>query len=292
MRAVRLEVKEKIKISEEMSRSGPYRKSKISKVLEFSRGMYYYESRLEVKDKVVANQIEVFHSAEDDTLGHRKIGKLLGTGKNRANRIMHKYGLEPRRRSRKYVYPGKSSEIFPNLANEPVVTELDIPVIFSDIFQFRLLDGSWLRGCLALHKQSRQVLSMVFDYGMDASLVVSTIQKLDFGLFAIWHSDQGKQYGAGITADKLLEKGFIASMSRAGTPTDNGYAERMIGTFKHSVVHRRRYENLGDFLVSAGRWINFYNQRRPHEGIGMMAPAKYARKLGMPVVPFLTDFSV
>jgi putative transposase len=39
---------------------------------------------------------------------------------------------------------------------------------------------------------------------------------------SIWHSDQGKQYGAEQTRQLLWHKGFVLSMSRAGTPTETG----------------------------------------------------------------------
>ncbi|HWZ20118.1 MAG TPA: integrase core domain-containing protein [Ktedonobacteraceae bacterium] len=55
-------------------------------------------------------------------------------------------------------------------------------------------------------------------------------------------------------------------MSRAGTPTDNGYAERFVGQFKLSVAERRTYGTLGEFLRAAENWINVSNQLRPHEG--------------------------
>jgi putative transposase len=90
----------------------------------------------------------------------------------------------------------------------------------------------------------------------------------------------------------LAAKGFIASMSRAGTPTDNPFAERFVGTFKHSVVRRRKYDTLGEFLDAAEEWINFYNGRRPHQGIGLLSPNQKAALLGLPDVPRLCDLTV
>lgn len=64
---------------------------------------------------------------------------------------------------------------------------------------------------------------MAFDYHMRADLVTDTIQSMTFEApECIWHSDQGKQFGAEQTPRLLLQKGFALSMSRAGTPTDNG----------------------------------------------------------------------
>jgi putative transposase len=102
---------------------------------------------------------------------------------------------------------------------------------------------------------------------MRADLVTDAIHTMTFEVpGSIWHSDQGKQYGALQTRQLLLRKGFVLSMSQAGTPADNGYAERFVGVFKLAVAARRPYHNLGEFLRAAEAWINFYNLERPHEG--------------------------
>jgi Transposase and inactivated derivatives len=238
-------------------------------------------------------EIERIWEEEDDTLGHKKLAPLLGTGKNRVLRVMKKYGIKPRKRDKKYHYPGRSDVVFDNLANNPEIQLDAVGIIFSDIFEFKLSDGTRIRGCFALKKESRQILSLIFDYSMRADLVVTTIKRIDLvDINSIWHSDQGKQYGASITITVLLEKGFIASMSRAGTPTDNPFAERFVGTFKHAVVKRRKYHTLGEFLDAARQWINFYNNRRPHEALKQISPNEYAKKNNMPIVPCLTNLTV
>lgn len=135
---------------------------------------------------------------EDDTLGHKSLAPLLGTDKKRVLRVMNKHGIHIRRRSKKYHYHGKTNLAQPNYANEPDNREsFEIGIIFSDIFEFRLFDGAIVRGCFALFKQTRQLLSMIFDYSMKATLVQSTIENMsDQDDLYIWHSDQGKQYGA------------------------------------------------------------------------------------------------
>lgn len=267
--------------------SDPIPKNQIAKALEFSRSSLYYQSKLEPKDKVMANQILKLHDT-DDTLGHKKIGYLLKTSKNRAKRVMNKYDIEPRRKKKKYKYPGKANIIFANLNRLDGITKPQ-EIIFSDIFEFRLADGSKVYGCFALLKKTRQILSMMFDYHMRSDLVTGTIERIDFlPSNPIWHSDQGKQYGAESTIDLLLERGFKQSMSRAGTPTDNPFAERFVGTFKLAVVERQRYQVLGELLDRAETWTNFYNNQRPHEGIGNISPNEYARVNHLKTVPYIT----
>lgn len=271
----------------------PYTISQVARTLEVSRGSFYRQSILAEKDKALSVAIEKIHEDEDDTLGHKKLAPLLHTGKNRVLRVMKKYGIRPRKRSKKYHYPGRSETVFDNLANDPEVKLNAIGIVFSDIFEFKLADNTRVRGCFALKKETRQILSLIFDYSMRADLVVTTIKRIDvIDPKSIWHTDQGKQYGAGITITALLEKGFIQSMSRAGTPTDNPFAERFVGTFKHAVVRRKKYHTLGAFLEAARKWINFYNNRRPHESLGQISPNEYALRNNMKLVPYLSNLTV
>lgn len=286
---------------------GPYTKSLVARALGIARGTLYLKGKQAVKDKHVAVAIEEWHG-QDDTMGHRKLAVLMGMGKNRIKRVMKKYDITARRKKKRYVYPGKASSVVPNLLreagknvenvtdvsssekieNDENVTETPPEVVFSDIFEISLADRTKVRGCFALWKRTRHILSLAFDYRMQAELVVSTIKQMHFDVpGSIFHSDQGSQYGAEATRTALLEKGFLRSMSRAGTPTDNGYAERFVGTFKLAVAERRRYQTLGQFLRAAEHWINFYNHVRPHEGIGNCSPDQFASREGLPPAPYL-----
>lgn len=279
--------------------NSPYAKKHVAEALGLARGSLYLQRKQAQKDKKVANAIEAWHE-KDDTMGHRKLGKLLHMGKNRVKRVMKKYGIAARRKRRKYVYPGKAKSTVPNLLHHPekipeqlvqqvggALEQAALPgledVLFSDIFEIKLADQSRVRGCFALWKQTRHILALAFETHMRAELVVNTINVINHVIPpAIFHSDQGSQYGAEVTQAALLQKGFLRSMSRAGTPTDNGYAERFVGQFKLSVAERRRYETLGIFLQAAEDWINFYNQMRPHEGLQDLSPDQYAQAHGLP----------
>lgn len=275
-----------------------------------ARGTLYLRGKQAVKDKQVATAIEQWHEY-DDTMGHRKLAVLAKMGKNRIKRVMKKYGIEARRKKKRYIYPGKASNIVPNVLRESQqngtsatnvsehetsengtsvtdVLQVAPEVVFSDIFEICLADRTRVRGCFALWQRTRHILALAFDYSMHAELVVTTIKQIHFDVpGTIFHSDQGSQYGAHQTRVALLEKGFVRSMSRAGTPTDNGYAERFVGVFKQAVAERRRYQTLGHFLESAEQWINFYNHLRPHEGLGNRSPDQFAGEQGLAAAPYL-----
>jgi putative transposase len=267
--------------------NSPINKSQLARLQGIARASLYVQPKRPKEDKALAVRIELAHE-KDDTMGHRKLAALLGTGKNRVKRVMRKYGIAARRKRKKYGYPGKAAQIAPNKLREEELDWNSTEVVFSDIFEVKLADRSRVRGCFALRHRTRQVLGIAFDYHMRADLVTDAIQTMAFDVpGSIWHSDQGKQYGAQQTRQLLLQKGFVLSMSRAGTPTDNGYAERFVGQFKLSVAERRPYHTLGDFLHAAEEWINFYNRERPHEGIDNLSPLQYATRHSLEDIPLI-----
>src|SRR5215470_1128346 len=110
---------------------------------------------------------------------------------------------------------GRRVEVAPNLVRE-LPAESEAEMVFSDIFEVQLADRTKVRACFALWKRTRHVLALACDYHMRASLVTTALDLMTFAVpDAIFHSDQGKQFGAEQTRKRLLEKGFQLSMSRA-----------------------------------------------------------------------------
>src|SRR5437588_1781650 len=145
-----------------MAPNGPYSKSQVVRALEFARGSLYLQRKRPLQDKRVAVAILEWHEL-DDTLGHRKLAVLLGMGKNRVNRIMHKYGITARRKKKRYVYPGKTDQVAPNLVKE-LEQSSPTEIVFSDIFEVQLADRTRVRDCFALWHCARHSLALAFEY--------------------------------------------------------------------------------------------------------------------------------
>lgn len=262
----------------------------LAKSFGISRSGLYYQPTLPEQDLKLKNKILDWHET-DDTLGSRKLASLLGKSRGCIARVMLKYGIYPRRKRPVYKYPGKADDIAKNKLLSGKFADQEI--LFSDIFQFRLGDGSWVYCCFIIRKKTRQILAFCYSWGMKAELVAESIIRVDLvtnleGLDVIFHSDRGKQYGARITIDACIALHFERSMSRAATPTDNPIAERFIQTFKLAVVERFTYQTIGEFETFAEKWLNFYNNKRPHESLGQISPNEYAVQKGLKSVPYLS----
>lgn len=267
----------------------------LAKAFNLSRQNLYYQSVLEEKDNQLRNNIESLYQI-DDTLGCLKLAKLLNVSKNKVFRVMLKYAIEPRKDTPSYKYPGKADDIASNKLQDLTPQELDKhTILVSDICQFRLVNRTWIYCCFIIRKATRQVLSFTYGYSMKAELVkeatrdlnrIDLIQDLSHKP-VIFHSDQGSQYGAEVTIDELDKLNFQRSMSRAGTPTDNPISERFVRTFKLAVTKRYKYQNLDEFTEFGARWLNFYNDQRPHHSLKQKSPNQFAKEIGLNKVELL-----
>jgi putative transposase len=57
-------------------------------------------------------------------------------------------------------------------------------------------------------------------------------------------------------------------------PKQNGMVERVIRTLKEQCIHGHRFKSLQHATRTIGDWIHFYNNRRPHQALGMKTPAQ------------------
>ena len=89
----------------------------------------------------------------------------------------------------------------------------------------------------------------------------------------IHHSDRGVQYCCDIYIKKLNQYNITISMTEDSKPTDNAIAERVNGIIKQERIYRdRHFKNIDQARSVIGRFISFYNTRRPHMSIGMLTP--------------------
>ena len=89
------------------------------------------------------------------------------------------------------------------------------------------------------------------------------------------HSDQGGQYATPKYTELFPETTQI-SMSAAGTPTENGLAERFMRTFKEEHIDYTEYENFTDAFKQIAFWLEVeYMTERIHSSIGYLTPAEF-----------------
>jgi putative transposase len=126
-----MSTRQKVELARRLCASGsPINKSQVARTLGIARSSLYVQPKRPKMDKALAVRIEQLHE-HDDTMGHRKLAVMLATGKNRVKRVMRKYGIQARRKRKKYTYAGKASQVAPNLLRVPEqVQDKEIVFVF------------------------------------------------------------------------------------------------------------------------------------------------------------------
>lgn len=86
------------------------------------------------------------------------------------------------------------------------------------------------------------------------------------------HSDNGSQMKAKSLKKFLKEIGVLNDYSRPRVPQDLAILERLFRTTKQEEVYRQEYVNHLEARNNLSSFFDYYNHRRPHQGIGNVTP--------------------
>ena len=93
-------------------------------------------------------------------------------------------------------------------------------------------------------------------------------------------SVQGSQFTSAEFVDAVLCRSVRLSMDGKGSWRDNVFIERFWRTLKYEEVYLRAYDSVSEARESIGRYVAFYNARRPHTANHDLTPdAAYFDKL-------------
>jgi putative transposase len=91
----------------------------------------------------------------------------------------------------------------------------------------------------------------------------------------IHHSDRGSQYLSIRYTERLAEAGGIQSVGSRGDSYDNALAESMIGLYKTELIYNKGpWRGLDDVEFGTLEWVDWWNNRRLLEPLGMIPPAE------------------
>ena len=63
-----------------------------------------------------------------------------------------------------------------------------------------------------------------------------------------------------------------------GKPAQNGFIERFNRTYREDVLDMNLFSNLFEVKEITKEWLKSYNNERPHESLGGLAPIGFAKK--------------
>lgn len=136
--------------------------------------------------------------------------------------------------------------------------------------------------CVIIDLFSRKIISYRVHYNAKNNLVINVLKDAyevrGEPKGVIFHSDWGSQYTSYAYMQLLKSLEIKASFSNTGNPYDNAVVESFFSHLKKEEIYRRTYQDLNELKESIDKYVEFYNDYRPHETLGNLSPNEFEQK--------------
>jgi len=251
--------------------------TKQAEALGISRGSVYYRPRpVSAAALAVMRRMDELH-LEFPFAGSRMLRDLLNKegveiGRCRVATLMKRMGIEALYRKPNTSKPAPGHKIYPYLLrgmtidrpNQAWAMDLTyVPMARGFVYLAVVID--WF---------SRRVLAWRLSITMEAAFCVEALEEAlaRHGRPEIFNTDQGSQFTSGAFTGVLTRNGIAISMDGKGAWRDNVFVERLWRSVKYEEVYLRAYDTVAEARASIGRYLSFYNARRPHSSLDRQTP--------------------
>ncbi|WP_410483012.1 IS3 family transposase [Sphingobium sp. KCTC 72723] len=245
--------------------------------LGMSRGsVYYLPKPVSVADLGTMRRIDELHM-EFPFAGSRMLRDLLlqegiKVGRLHVATLMKKMAIEAIYRRPNTSKPAPGHKIYPYLLRKLAIvrpnhvwaTDISyIPMAKGFVYLVAIVD--WF---------SRKVLAWRVSITMEADFCVEALEEAlaRYGKPEIFNTDQGSQFTSMAFTSVLLREEIAISMDGRGAWRDNVIVERLWRSVKYEEVYLHAYGAVSEARGSIGRYLNFYNSRRPHSSLAAKTP--------------------
>jgi putative transposase len=248
-----------------------------AEVLKLSRSGLYYRPRLvSPADLAVMRRIDELH-LDYPFAGSRMLRDLLraegiGIGRQHVATLMRRMGIEALYRRPNTSKPAPGHKIYPYLLRS-VTVERPNQVWAMDITYIPMARG-FVYLAAVVDWFSRRVLAWRLSITMEVEFCLEAVEEalVRHGKPEIFNTDQGSQFTSADFTGLLLKHAIAISMDGKGSWRDNVFVERLWRSVKYEEVYLRAYDSVAEARASLGRYLDFYNRKRPHSSLDARTP--------------------
>lgn len=242
------------------------------KSLTISRTVYHYQPDIMRDEPVILALQELA-----DKYPRYGFGKLFPLIRRRGFRWNHKrvyrvycaLKLNMRRKGKKRL---------PNRNPEPLSIPASVNQCWSiDFMSDSLWSGRKFRTFNVADDFNREALAIEIDLGLPAERIIRVLDRIAAwrGYPAKLRMDNGPELTSVKLAEWAEEHEIHLEFIKPGKPTQNSYIERFNRTYREEVLDSYVFKTLTEVREITEKWLNEYNEERPHESLGNLTPAEY-----------------
>jgi putative transposase len=251
--------------------------TKQAEVLQISRGSVYYLPRpVPDADLAIMRHLDRLH-LEFPFAGSRMLRGLLAAegskiGRRHVKTLMKRMRIEAHYRRPRTTKPEPGHKIYPYLLRGIEITRPN--QVWAMDITYIPMERGFVYLAVVLDWATRRVLSWRLSITMEAAFCIETLEDAlaRHGTPEIFNTDQGSQFTGAAFTGLLANNGIAISMDGKGAWRDNVFVERLWRSVKYEEVYLRAYQSVGEARNSIGRYLDFYNGRRPHSSLDDATP--------------------
>jgi putative transposase len=248
-----------------------------AKLLKLSRSSLYYEPLpVAAAELAIMRRIDALH-LDYPFAGSRMLRDLLRgegvvIGRERVTTLMRRMGIAALYRRPNTSQPAPGHKIYPYLLRGLAV-ERPNQVWAMDITYIPMARG-FVYLAAVVDWFSRRVLAWRLSITLEVEFCLEAVEEAlaKHGRPEMFNTDQGSQFTSGPFTALLLRNAIAISMDGRGAWRDNVFVERLWRTVKYEEVYLRAYDSVGEARASLGRYLDFYNRKRPHSSLDARTP--------------------
>jgi putative transposase len=248
-----------------------------ARALNISRsGVYYRPRAVPAADLAIMRRMDELH-LDFPFAGSRMLRDLLtaegvAIGRRHVATLMRRVGIEAVYRRPDTSKPAPGHKIYPYLLRDLPVTRPD-QVWAMDITYVPMARG-FVYLAAVIDWFSRRVLAWRLSITLEAAFCVEALEEAlaGHGRPEIFNTDQGSQFTGGAFTGVLTRNRIAISMDGKGAWRDNVFVERLWRSVKYEEVYLRAYDTVAEARAAIGRYLSFYNTRRPHSSLDRQTP--------------------
>jgi putative transposase len=241
--------------------------------VNLSRGVYHYQAK-KSNDFEIAQELRQL-AERQPRWGCRKMTDYLRNqghdwNHKRIRRVYCKMALNLHRKPKKRL-PARVAQAL-GVPGQPDQTwSLDF---MSD----SLVNGRTFRTLNVIDDFNREALWIEIDTSLPAERVVQVLERLLLERTAPQHirMDNGPELIAQRLENWAKEKHIDLMHIQPGKPSQNAYIERFNRTFREDVLDAYLFDDLQQVRTLAERWLEDYNNIRPHDALQGLSPRQFA----------------
>ena len=277
----------------------------LARLLDVSASGYYdwrdrKPSARAADNELLGDRIQQIHGDSKAIYGEPKIraelrdesvpehdAKFAHVGKHRVARLMRARGLQGVCKRRSYAVTterNKKARPAPDLVERAFVADAPNQLWVADMTYVPTWAG-FIYLAVVLDVWSRRIVGWAIGETMSSDLVISalnmalTMRVPKGGAGLIHHSDQGSQYTSLAFGKRCREMGVRPSMGSVGDAYDNAMAESFFANLECELLKRTVLPTKSAARTELFSYIEgWYNPRRRHSAINMMAPNAFEAK--------------